>query len=117
MAVISGKKRDQELPGATDVSTCAEQKITFRWLVYSISVSRSEAPGHVHQETIISLKGNVKVSKGVKTVSGPVLTQLDLLMQSFVIHLTALNFSFFYLLYFRLLFRPCIAVASFQLDW
>ena len=34
----------------------------------------------LHQGTIISLKGNVKVSKGVKTVSGPVLTQLDLLM-------------------------------------
>ena len=34
----------------------------------------------LHQETIISLKGNVKVSKGVKTESGPVLTQLDLLM-------------------------------------
>jgi hypothetical protein len=32
---------------------------------------------------MISLKGYVKVSKGVKRVSGPVLTQLDLLMLTY----------------------------------
>jgi hypothetical protein len=51
-----------------------------------------------HQETIISLKGNVKVSKGVKTVSGPVLTQLDLLMHITACHTLREHYQLFLVL-------------------